>query len=446
MRSMSHPLEHLDRDVSIPVFSSRFLALRACIVLAFAYMLSFLLRTVNVVISPELVKTFSLSATQLGFLTAAYFLSFGLMQIPLGICLDRFGPRKTNMLLLMVAVLGCVCFAASNGFVGFTVSRILIGFGVSGCLMAAMVSFRMWFSPNMQVKLPSWMMMVGFSGALIASLPAHWFVEHFGWRALFIVCAILFAVAAFKQWAFLPEQQIKEDSGEDIFVQKRLPVWAGIKILLKEPLVRGYMPLAFFGYGGFFAIHSLWIGYCLRSVWHLSATFSATILLWTNALLMIAFLVQGMWASQLQQKGYRLLHAIKIGMSLYTFLLWVIVFVPAFDGVWFIWILLALSASVVVLIHTEVVQFFPKEWAGRSSTLINVAVFLGAFTVQGLFGVLIDFSQSYLRLNEQGGFRLSVAIYAIGMMVSLLYVHLSNHRLQLDKKIIADRLKNKSKA
>ena len=70
---------------------------------ACAYFLSYALRSVNAVIAPALVAQFGLSHAQLGALSAAYFLAFAMMQLPLGVCLDRFGSRRTDASLLLVS-------------------------------------------------------------------------------------------------------------------------------------------------------------------------------------------------------------------------------------------------------------------------------------------------------------------------------------------------------
>jgi MFS family permease len=436
-------------EVVQPFFKTKSLAIRACAILAFAYMLSFLLRTVNSVISPSLIKEFGLSHSEIGVLTAAYFLSFGLMQVPLGVCLDRFGPRKTNVTLLFLAVAGCLAFAASQNVLTLTLSRALIGFGVSGCLMSAMVSFRMWFSPAMQAKLPSWMMMVGNFGAIASTTPVFLFTEQFGWRVLFVLCAVLFVVAAFKQWAFLPEHRPKLHQPEDLSVPiKRISAWKGVKILMAEPMIKGYMPLAFFGYGGIFAIQSLWIGFCLRDVWGLSKPDAANVLLLAGVLLMVAFLFQGVWAARLQRSGHRLFSAIMAGMILYVCVLLAMVFVPVnISGVWVLWIFLAISSTVLMLIQTEVVQIFPKEWAGRSSTLINAAIFLGAFTVQMTFGVAMDLLVRWLHLSSVDAFRVSLFIYTCLTGASVWFAYFKNkNKDEVTKEIIAERLSQKEQA
>src|SRR5919108_2725734 len=98
------------------------------------YYLSYVLRTVNAVLGPALVAEFNLSAADLGLLTGVYFFSFGLFQVPLGVLLDRFGPRRVNAALLLMATAGAVLFARAASFEDLVLARALIGLGVSACL------------------------------------------------------------------------------------------------------------------------------------------------------------------------------------------------------------------------------------------------------------------------------------------------------------------------
>jgi MFS family permease len=75
-----------------------------------AYFLSYLLRNVNSVVAPQLAHDFRLNAGQLGWMTAVYFLGFAAMQIPLGACLDRFGPVRVQVPLCLLAALGATTF------------------------------------------------------------------------------------------------------------------------------------------------------------------------------------------------------------------------------------------------------------------------------------------------------------------------------------------------
>ena len=120
-------------------------ALRVFIPFAFGYFLSYLFRVVNAVIAPDLVADLHIDPSQLGLLTFTYFIAFASSQLPLGIFLDRFGPRIIESFLLAFAGLGAFIFTKSHTLTGVIIGRAFIGFGVSACLMAAFKSYVIWF-------------------------------------------------------------------------------------------------------------------------------------------------------------------------------------------------------------------------------------------------------------------------------------------------------------
>jgi sugar phosphate permease len=126
------------------VAAPNFLRIYACF--ASAYLLSYVYRNVNAVISPELTASLGISASSLGLLTSAYFVAFAAMQLPAGMLLDRYGPRRVEPALLAIAGCGALAFATSDGLSGLTLARALIGAGVSVCLMAPLKAIATWYS------------------------------------------------------------------------------------------------------------------------------------------------------------------------------------------------------------------------------------------------------------------------------------------------------------
>jgi MFS family permease len=104
---------------------------------AAGYFLSFFFRNVNAVIARDLARDFDISSADLGFLTATYLLAFAAFQLPLGVLLDRYGPRRVLAALMCIAGTGALVFALAQDFIMLSVGRALIGLGVSGCLRGA---------------------------------------------------------------------------------------------------------------------------------------------------------------------------------------------------------------------------------------------------------------------------------------------------------------------
>lgn len=101
------------------------------------HFVSYLFRTVNALIYVDLEQELHLPASSLGLLTGVYFLTFAAAQIPLGVMLDRYGPRSVQAPMLLFAVVGSLIFSVSHSELGLIIGRGLIGLGVAGSLMSA---------------------------------------------------------------------------------------------------------------------------------------------------------------------------------------------------------------------------------------------------------------------------------------------------------------------
>src|SRR5690242_1410417 len=153
------------------------------------YFLSYCYRTINAVISTELSSSLNLLASHLGLLTAVYFLAFAAMQLPIGIALDRYGARRVQGILLLVAALGAAVFGAAYTLAGLVVGRALIGLGVAAALIAGLKSIRIWFPQDQLPLLNGCFIMLGTMGAVTATIPAELLIGLIGWRALFALLA-----------------------------------------------------------------------------------------------------------------------------------------------------------------------------------------------------------------------------------------------------------------
>ena len=154
---------------------------------AAGYFLSFFFRNVNAVISKDLSSEFALSPSDLGFLTSMYLLAFAAFQLPLGVLLDRYGPRRVVAALLCVAAAGALIFALARDVTMLSIGRALIGLGVSAGLMGAIKAFTLWFPLSRLAMLNGLYLAAGGIGGLSATAPAQALIEPLGWRGLFHV-------------------------------------------------------------------------------------------------------------------------------------------------------------------------------------------------------------------------------------------------------------------
>src|SRR4029078_2417268 len=121
---------------------------------------------------------------------ALYFLSFAAMQLPIGIALDRYGPRRVQAGLLLVAAIGAGIFSTAHSLAGLAIARALIGAGVAAGLIAGLKSIVLWFPKERLPLLNGCFIMLGTLGAVTATGSAEELVAAIGWRPMFLVLAV----------------------------------------------------------------------------------------------------------------------------------------------------------------------------------------------------------------------------------------------------------------
>mgnify|MGYP005721060597 FL=1 len=157
---------------------------------ACGYFLSYLYRSTNAVLAPYLSNDLNLNAEQLGLITSAYFLTFGLFQLPLGVLLDKFGARRVQSILFLVAATGAILFSFGNNVWSLVIARGLIGLGVSGALMGAFKAFAVWFPKERLPLLIGLFMSAGGLGAIVASTPLEMAMQITDWRGVYLLSLI----------------------------------------------------------------------------------------------------------------------------------------------------------------------------------------------------------------------------------------------------------------
>jgi MFS family permease len=163
---------------------------------SFAFLLSYFFRSANAVIAPELRAAFELDAASLGLMTSTFFAAVALAQLPLGIALDRWGPRRVVPATMLAGVAGAWVFGSATDLASLATGRALLGLGFAGVLMGALQAFGRWFPERRFATVSGLFLALGTVGGLLAGTPLAWLAEAFGWRPVFLVGAAVIAAAA----------------------------------------------------------------------------------------------------------------------------------------------------------------------------------------------------------------------------------------------------------
>ena len=343
------------------------------------YYIAYLFRTINAVMAAPLAAELGLGADDLGLLTSVYFLTFAAAQIPIGILLDRYGPRRIQSALLVVAALGSALFAISEHFWLLLAGRALIGLGVASALTAGLKALVLWFPGERVPLLNGLMVMLGALGAVTATLPADMLLASIGWRELFGLFAALSVAAAVLVYLVVPEKE-RTTSGA---------IPSGLRKVYADPRFWRVAPLSAACIGTAWALQGLWAAQWLADVDGLARGGVVQHLFAMAVALGLGAILLGTIASRLRKRGVgpeMLLGLVATVFIVAQLALILRVPVPSF----FPWMVVAAVGAATVLSFAILAEYFPKELAGRANGALNLFHIGVAFAVQYGTGVIVQ--------------------------------------------------------
>lgn len=354
----------------------------ACVFLPFAagYYLSYLYRTINALISRDLVAELSLNPAEIGFLTSVFFLTFAAVQLPLGVWLDRYGPRRVQIVILPIASLGALVFATSQDWVALTVGRALIGLGVATALMAGFKALVMTFPPAQLPLLNGVFVALGTLGAISATAPADWLLQAVGWRALFVLLAVVTLLCVLVIYIAVPRELTRGDTLQ--------PDRSFQAIALSPDFIRLAL-LSASCVGTAWSIHGLWAVSWLADVERLSPGDITRHLLVMGICLCVGALAFGLIADRLQRRGVSLQTLILAAVAIFVTAETALILRGPVSSYLLFGIIAAMGAA-TVLSFSLLGQYFPKEIAAQANAVLNVAHVTAAFFLQYVTGLIIQ--------------------------------------------------------
>ncbi len=353
---------------------------------AAGYFLSYAFRVVNGAIAPDMSRDLALDPAALGAVTSAYFAAFALAQLPLGVALDRWGPRRVEAFLLLFAAIGAIVFATAGGIAQLAIGRALIGFGVAACLIAAIKANTLYWPMDRLPLANGTLLGFGGLGAASATLPVELVLAAAGWRYVLFAMAVATVFVAATIWFAAPRGRPAGASGEGIAQQAH-----GMAGVLAHPAFWRVAPMTAVAHAVYLSYQSLWAGPWMRDVGGLDRLAVAEGLFLVTATMAVGYPVFGVLADRLAARGVSTRHVfaafsavflaaqipIALGVAVHPHLLW-----TAFG----------LAGCGCILGYAVATQNFPPGMAGRVNAAVNVLTFALAFVVQwGIGGALARF-------------------------------------------------------
>jgi MFS family permease len=388
--------------------------LRVFLPFAAGYFLSYLYRVVNAVIAPDLVNDLGVGPSALGLLTSTYFIAFASFQLPLGVLLDRFGPRRVEGILLLIATLGAFLFSKADSLTALLTARAMIGFGVSACLMAAFKAYTLWFPKEKWPLVNGFQMAAGGFGALAATVPVQAALRVTDWRGVFMALSLLTLLVAVGVYTVVPKKRVG-GSGERLSQQI-----LGVKAVFTSYEFWRVAPLTTLSQAAFLSIQGLWAGPWLKDVAGMDRTAVANHLFWVAVAMIAGFIALGTLAERLNRAGLGVLTTAVAGMGLFMLVQLLMLLLPI-KGSRLLWTLFGFFGTSGIVAYAGLSQRFPVHWSGRVTTAINLLVFVAAFAGQWAIGAIIECwpvgsDGSYALPGYYTGFSVLLALQLISLI------------------------------
>ncbi len=173
---------------------------------ALFFFYEFLLQIAPSVMSIDLRRDFALTATEFGLLTPFYFIAYASMQLPGGVLLDRFGPRKLLTIAAGFCAVGTLIFGTAQHFIFLELARFITGLGSAFAMLGALVLVANWFPTNRFASLHGLTLTIGMLGAVFGAAPMSLMVDHFQWRPSVMTLGIVGVVITVLIWCIVRDK------------------------------------------------------------------------------------------------------------------------------------------------------------------------------------------------------------------------------------------------
>lgn len=390
----------------------RLLAWVICILGALFYCYEYFLRIAPSVMSDDIMKVFHLTAGSFGDLVAFFYYVYTPMQLVVGICMDRYGPRRLLVVACLVCAGGTLLFATTHWIVLAAVGRMLIGFGAAFAFVGALKLASIWLPPERFATVSGMVTALGMVGAMSSDILMAYFVEKSGWQFTLIVLAIIGIVLAVliflivrdrfqsiqKTPFFVPELSFK-----DVFVGllqalRNRNIWInGLVGCLM------YLPITVFA--------ELWGIPFLVQTHHLSHMAATEVV----SSVFLGFAIGGTFAGWFSDIIGRRRLPIMFGAFCAFIISCFILYVPDLSEITLtlLFFFLGMMSSAQVIVFAIGREVSPKHIAGTAVSVTNMFTMIGGALFQPLIGIILD-------LHWQGKISHGVHVYSSANYVSAL--------------------------
>ena len=400
---------------------------------ALFYAYEYLLRISPSAMEPALRSHFNLSATGFGLLSAIYYYAYVPMQLPVGVLMDRFGPRRLLTLACFICVVGAFMFACTDVFVVAGIGRFLVGIGSAFAFVGVLKLATIWLPEDKLAMVAGLTAALGTIGAMFGDNVLGKVVISSGWQQTINYTAIFGIGLMFVLWYCIHDHKRDPESGGTIDSFRKNLVDLMIILREKQIWINGmygclvYLPTTIFA--------ELWGIPYFTHAHGLSPSDAG----FANSILFFGFMLGAPTMGFISDKIKRRKLPMLIGAIGAAIVMMMILYIPGLNTqtLYALVFLLGLLYSAQAIVFAVGRELSPNEAAGTAIAITNMIVMIGAMFLQPLVGRLLDISahMHHAVVNDNGisldkiqelytasDYQFALSIIPIGIVIAAILV------------------------
>lgn len=358
--------------------TSRVIAWMVWIIASVFYGYQYILRVMPNVMLDDIMQQFNIGAATMGQFSGVYYIGYSLMHLPIGIMLDRFGPRKVMTACILLSVVGITPLIFAEHWSYPIVGRLLLGIGSSAAILGLFKIVRMTFSEKHFTRMLSLAVTIGLIGAIYGGAPLSYMRDAYGYQTVVKLLAFVGIALALATYLIVPDQK-SENQGK---------VMANIKEVLGNGKVICCCLFAGMMVGPLEGFADVWSTVFLKQVYGFDVSLSASL----PSMIFIGMCFGSPVLSMIAEKvGNYLTTIIAAGVVMALIFAGLIVSHFSVSLLTFSFVLVGICCSYQILAIYKASTYARAEVAGLTTAMANMIIMIFGYAFHTIIGGVINF-------------------------------------------------------
>ena len=353
------------------------MALTIWMVVSIFYAYQYILRVMPNIMLDDIMQQFQFTAATFGQFSGIYYIGYSLMHLPMGIFLDRYGPKKVMTASILLTVVGLIPLIFADYWVYPIIGRLLIGIGSSAAILGVFKVVRMSFSEQHFARMLSFSVTIGVLGAIYGGSPVSYMRDTLGYQTVVEIFALAGIVLAVATYLIIPE----------IKAQAETTVFSGIAEVLGNSRVVLTCFFAGLMVGPMEGFADVWGTAFLKHAYHYDATLATSLL----SLIYIGMCFGGPILSLVAEKiGSSLIAIVMAGIGMTVGFVCLLAWPISPGAVSINFVVVGVCCAYQILAIYQASKYVREEVAGLTTALANMIIMIFGYAFHTAIGSVVN--------------------------------------------------------